>query len=205
MQPRDSEHWTRARRAFGLQLFSARCDAAIIALTSAPRRMESCITRAGGHIYIYIFPANACPVTSVPARRCLALRAWIYPRESRGRRPLWSRFPGRHAAGVPRVSRSIHPHKCHLCGWIERIPSGTRQNDGLETWIMGAAAARSAWILYSARSNPPRECLAFADQARRRRRAWPANRVSWRRSAPCRPWSPRLPAPRAALPRPRWQ
>ena len=30
----------------------------------------------------------------------------------------------------------------HLCGWIERIPGGARQNDGLETEIMGATAAR---------------------------------------------------------------
>ena len=27
----------------------------------------------------------------------------------------------------PQSMRSIHPHKCHLCGWIERIPGGTRQ------------------------------------------------------------------------------
>ena len=32
-----------------------------------------------------------------------------------------------------------------LWGWIERIPEGTRQNDGLKTGMMGAAAARSAW------------------------------------------------------------
>ena len=25
------------------------------------------------------------------------------------------------------------PCACHLCGWIERIPGGTRQNDGQET------------------------------------------------------------------------
>ena len=29
----------------------------------------------------------------------------------------------------------------HLCGCIERITGGTRQNDGLETGIMGGAAA----------------------------------------------------------------
>ena len=33
-----------------------------------------------------------------------------------------------------------------LYGWIERIPGGTRENDGLETGIMGAAAARIAWL-----------------------------------------------------------
>ena len=32
----------------------------------------------------------------------------------------------------------------HLCGWIEHIPGGTRQNDGLETGITGAMAARLA-------------------------------------------------------------
>ena len=33
----------------------------------------------------------------------------------------------------------------HLCGRIERIPGGTRQNDGQETGIVGAAATRIAW------------------------------------------------------------
>ena len=46
---------------------------------------------------------------------------------------------------VPLGMRSVHPHKWHLCGWIERIPVGTRQNDGLETGNMGATAARLAW------------------------------------------------------------
>ena len=41
--------------------------------------------------------------------------------------------------------RSIHPHKCYLCGWIERIPGGTRQDHGLEAGIKGPAAARLAW------------------------------------------------------------
>ena len=37
---------------------------------------------------------------------------------------------------------------CHLCGWIERIPGGTRQNDGLETryYRGGSTAARLAWL-----------------------------------------------------------
>ena len=48
---------------------------------------------------------------------------------------------------VPPGMRSIHPHKWHLCGWIERIPGATWQNDGLETGIMGAAAARLAWTV----------------------------------------------------------
>ena len=39
---------------------------------------------------------------------------------------------------------SIHPHKCQLCGWIERIPGGTRQNDGLETEIKGGLRLRDA-------------------------------------------------------------
>ena len=34
----------------------------------------------------------------------------------------------------------------HLWGWIERIPGETRPNDGLETGMMGATAARSAKI-----------------------------------------------------------
>ena len=37
-----------------------------------------------------------------------------------------------------------HPHKCHSCGWIERMPGGTWQNDGLETGIRGATAAACA-------------------------------------------------------------
>ena len=32
-----------------------------------------------------------------------------------------------------------------MCGWIERIPGGTRPNDGLETGTVGAAAATLAW------------------------------------------------------------
>ena len=35
----------------------------------------------------------------------------------------------------------------HLCGWIERVPGGTRKNDGLEHG--GAAAARIAWYTVS--------------------------------------------------------
>ena len=31
-----------------------------------------------------------------------------------------------------------------LCGWIERMPGGFRQNDGLETGIMEAAGL--AWL-----------------------------------------------------------
>ena len=49
---------------------------------------------------------------------------------------------------VPPGMRSIHPHKWHLCESIERIAGGTRQNDGQETGITGAAAARLAWIIY---------------------------------------------------------
>ena len=33
-------------------------------------------------------------------------------------------------------------HLWHLCGWIERIPGGTRLNDGLETGIMGGGCGR---------------------------------------------------------------
>ena len=45
-------------------------------------------------------------------------------------------------------SHSSHrcTHKWHLCGWIERIPGGNPENmTGLETGIMGPAAARLAW------------------------------------------------------------
>ena len=31
---------------------------------------------------------------------------------------------------------------CHLYGWLERIPGGTRENDGLETGIMGGLRPR---------------------------------------------------------------
>ena len=31
----------------------------------------------------------------------------------------------------------IIPVFWHLCGWIERMPEGTRQNDGQETGIIG--------------------------------------------------------------------
>ena len=42
---------------------------------------------------------------------------------------------------VPPGMRSIHPHKWHLCGWIEHIPRGTQQNGGLETGL-GVAYGR---------------------------------------------------------------
>ena len=50
---------------------------------------------------------------------------------------------------VVRCSSPDPGRRCHLCGWIERIPGGTRQNDGLETGIVGAAAAGFAWTLGS--------------------------------------------------------
>ena len=58
--------------------------------------------------------------------------------------------------GLPGRARGEHPTQqrgtstlWHLCVWIERMPGGTRQNDGLETGIMGAAAARFAWVSVS--------------------------------------------------------
>ena len=41
---------------------------------------------------------------------------------------------------------TIHVYKCHLCGRIlvERTPGGTRENDGLETGIMGAAGRENS-------------------------------------------------------------
>ena len=44
-------------------------------------------------------------------------------------------------SGCPGYALSIHLFKCHLCRWMERIPGGGPENDGLETRIMGAAAA----------------------------------------------------------------
>ena len=38
--------------------------------------------------------------------------------------------------------RSIYPRKWHLCGWIERIPGGARQNDGQETSLGWGACGR---------------------------------------------------------------
>ena len=55
--------------------------------------------------------------------------------------PLLSRFPDPTFCRVPPGMRSIHPHRCHLCGWIEHILGGTPQNDGQETSIMGGRRA----------------------------------------------------------------
>ena len=56
-------------------------------------------------------------------------------------------FCARRAAGLayhldrartPKIRSMVRqPTLWHSCGWIERIPGGTRQNDGLETGIMG--------------------------------------------------------------------
>ena len=53
-----------------------------------------------------------------PSMRCIHL----YYNSTRGRKPGMC---------------SIHPYKCHLYGWIECIPGGTRENDGLETGAIG--------------------------------------------------------------------
>ena len=37
-------------------------------------------------------------------------------------------------------------HKCHLCGWIQRIPEGTRQHDGLETGSMVGEGGRDIGV-----------------------------------------------------------
>ena len=66
-------------------------------------------------------------------------------------------------AAVPQQSRAVQSDSehsrgmCHLCGWIERIPGGTRQNDGLGTGIMGAAAARLAYIRCPAEGRLPEQ------------------------------------------------
>ena len=61
----------------------------------------------------------------------------------------WGAAPHAHNAGVQTVvfssspgMRSIHRHKGHLCGWIERIPGGTREHDGLDTGIVGVLLPR---------------------------------------------------------------
>ena len=58
------------------------------------------------------------------------------PRLCRRRSPFNPGFQTVMFTGaVPPGMRSIHPHKWHLCEWIERIPRGTRQNDGQETGL----------------------------------------------------------------------
>ena len=42
-------------------------------------------------------------------------------------------------------------YKCHLCGWIERIPGGTQENDGVETGLWGITAATLAWVPFCTR------------------------------------------------------
>ena len=69
-----------------------------------------------------------------------------HPRQCRGRSPHNPRF---QTVILPAM-RSIHPHTWRLCGWIERIPGGTRQNDGLETGLGGTYGRALAW--------PPKPC-----------------------------------------------
>ena len=45
---------------------------------------------------------------------------------------------------VPPGMRSMHPHKCHLCGLIERVPGGTREN--VTVWKQGLWRAAAAGI-----------------------------------------------------------
>ena len=68
---------------------------------------------------------------------------------------------------VPPGTRSIHRHKWHLCGWIERVPGGTRENDGLETGIVGATAARSAWTAFVLPELVPRDACQRANECQR--------------------------------------
>ena len=76
------------------------------------------------------------------------------PRQSRGRRPPLN--PG---------------FQWHLYGWIERIPGGTRQNDGLESGIKGAAAATLAWN--GAALKQPAACSVLLVSLERGREAHP--------------------------------
>ena len=59
-----------------------------------------------------------------------------------------------------KVFRFSRAALCHLCGWIERIPGGTRQHDGVETGSWGPTAARIVWL---------RVCLWAGLSARPRR------------------------------------
>ena len=51
-------------------------------------------------------------------RLCQRIRSYLY---SENRIENWIKCS---AHRVPPGMRSIHPHKWHLCGWIERIPGG---------------------------------------------------------------------------------
>ena len=70
---------------------------------------------AGNHIYLSTRAKNGA---RAPAPRCAP--------------------PGRRGAqaAAPRTARRSLRLLCHLCGWIERIPGGTRQKDGREPGLM---------------------------------------------------------------------
>ena len=85
------------------------------------------------------------------------------------------------------------PSFCHLCGWMARIPGGTRQHDGLETGIMGGYGREIGVALQNNTPRCVRRCerssrRALASRARARVRLWRARAAAW---------APRLSPPRA--------
>ena len=45
--------------------------------------------------------------------------------------------PRRFALPMLMLMLIFQPQLWHLCGWVERIPGGSRENNGLETGVMG--------------------------------------------------------------------
>ena len=97
----------RCRRAAACSLRDRRsCTSSAPCRTTAPRSPAAASARV---------PSCAWQGDAVHAHL-----AAVAPHNNPISRPSFSRVP------LPGM-RSIHPHKCHLCGWIERIPGGTRQ------------------------------------------------------------------------------
>ena len=77
------------------------------------------------HVTCYIYNRGARARCTHPNRACVALNA-----ESTDR--------------MSTVDSAARACPWHLCGWIERIPGGSRQKDGLETGMMGGHGRESS-------------------------------------------------------------
>ena len=125
-------------------------------------------------------PQQSCP----PGREVPAPASKVRQRSCRGRSPQNLDFLTVIFDDFSPGMRSIHPHKCHLCGWIERIPGGTRQNDGQETGLGREISVGGVnRLLCPADSGEAAGCLLLCARAGAR---WPGIGVD----EPSSPWRP---------------
>ena len=80
-------------------------------------------TAGGAHDIPYV---ALCKVRPLPP---YARRPWLSL-------PYGRAYPAACRPHPPKQNTTVNGYThCHLCGWIERIPGGTRHNDGLETGL----------------------------------------------------------------------